>query len=393
MTRDYRSTQEARERERELHRRMRIMLIGAGILFGGIFLYKGITGLLFKHFMASQSHVVTVSTMKVDYSEWDSRLQAVASLRAIRGVNVTTELAGMVRTISFVPGSITNAGTVLVELNTDPDVAQLRALQASAELADITYRRDKKQLAIKGVSKEVVDTDAANLKNLLAQVDQQAATIAKKIIRAPFTGRLGVSAVNPGQYISPGDTVVTLQQLSPIYVDFFVPQQQLVELKVGQAVVLDSDAVPGKKFTGKITTINPVVDTSTRNVEIEATLDNAQQELVPGMFGTVTVETGKPQRFLTLPQTAISYNPFGDIVYIVNKSPAKKKGKDKLTVMQIFVKTGETRGDQVAILDGLHAGDEIVTSGQLKLKNGSEIAINDSVVPSNNPAPSLPNEH
>ncbi len=393
MTKDYRSTQEIRERERELKRRMRIMLIGIGILFGGIFIYKGVTGFIFNHFMSSQSHTVTVSTMKVAYSEWDSHLQAVGSLRAIRGVDVTSELAGMVRTIAFLPGATVTVGTVLVELNTDPDVAQLRALQANAELAQITYHRDKAQLAIKGVSKEVVDTDAANLKNLLAQVDQQAATIAKKIIRAPFTGRLGVSAVNPGQYLSPGDKVATLQQLSPIYVDFYVPQQVLIDLKVGQAITLESDAIPGKKFPGKITTINPVIDTATRNVEIEATLDNPQQELVPGMFGTVSVETGKPQRFLTLPQTAISFNPFGDLVYVVNKSEANKKKKETLTVTQVFVKAGETRGDQVAILQGLHAGDEIVTSGQLKLKNGSEIAIDNSIMPPNNPAPILSNEH
>jgi membrane fusion protein (multidrug efflux system) len=298
-----------------------------------------------------------------------------------------------VQKILFTPGAAVNEGDILVELNVEPDLAQLRALQASAELAQINYRRDKSQLAIKGVSKEVVDTDAANVKNLLAQVDQQAATIAKKIIRAPFSGRLGVSAVNPGQYLSPGDQVVTLQQLTPIYVDFFIPQQMLTELKIGQLVTVESNAEVDKKFAGKITTINPVVDTATRNVEIEATLDNLQQELVPGMFGNVIIETGKPSSYLMLPQTAISYNPYGDIVYVVNQGQVDKKNKVKITVTQKFVKTGETRGDQVAILDGLQRGDEVVTSGQLKLKNGSEVAVDNSVIPPDSAMPTLPNEH
>jgi membrane fusion protein (multidrug efflux system) len=276
-------------------------------------------------------------------------------------------------------------------LNIDADVAQLHALQATAELNKITYNRDKAQLAIKGVSKEVVDTDAATLKNMLALVDQQTATIAKKIIRAPFAGRLGISNVNPGQYINPGDSIVTLQQLDPIYVDFYVPQQSLSRLKVNQSVTLVSDTFPGKKFKGKITTINPIIDSSTRNVEIEATIENPEFELVPGAFVTATVDTGNAQRFLTLPQTAITFNPYGDVVYLVQKSD---KDKSVLTAQQSFVTEGDTRGEQVAITQGLKEGDEVVTTGQLKLKNGTEITIDNSVpMPSNNPAPELANSH
>ena len=377
----------------ELKRRMRLMLIFVAVLFGVIFLYKGIMGLVFKHYMASQSRVVAVSTMTANYSTWDSNLKAVGSVRAIRGVNVTSELAGMVKNIYFSPGKLVNAGETLVALNVDADVAQLHALQATAELNKITYNRDKAQLAIKGVSKEVVDTDAATLKNTTALVEQQVATIAKKIIVAPFKGRLGISTVNPGQYLNPGDSVVTLQQLDPIYVDFYVPQQQLSTLVVNQSVTIVSDSFPNKKFTGTITTINPLIDTGTRNVEVEATVANPDFNLVPGMFATVEVDTGKPERFLTLPQTAITFNSYGDIVFIVKSGDKGKDGKPQLTVEQTFVKEGLTRGEQVAILSGIAEGDQIVTSGQLKLKNGYQITIDNSVAPSNNPAPALPNEH
>jgi membrane fusion protein (multidrug efflux system) len=283
-----------------------------------------------------------------------------------------------------------------VGLNIDSDEAQLRALQATAELNKITYNRDKAQLAIKGVSKEVVDTDAANLKNILAQVDQQTATIAKKVIRAPFAGRLGISAVNPGQYLNPGDTIVTLQQLDPIYVDFYVPQQDLMKLKVGQVISLVSDTIPGKKFSGKITTMNPLIDAETRNVEVEATVENPQFDLLPGMFSTVIVDTGKQEKFLTVPQTAVTFNPYGDVVFLVkqdDKDKKDKKDKSAPTVEQTFVTEGETRGEQVSIIKGLKEGDEVVTSGQLKLKNGYQIAVDNSVQPSDNSAPKLPNEH
>jgi membrane fusion protein (multidrug efflux system) len=384
------------ERKHELRRRMRIMLIVVGILFGLIFLYKTVMGMIMKHYMSSQSHVVTVSTMKVNYSEWSSELKAVGSMRAIRGVNVTTELAGLVKNIYFTPGAVVQEGLVLVGLNIDSDEAQLRALQATAELNKITYNRDKAQLAIKGVSKEVVDTDAANLKNILAQVDQQTATIAKKVIRAPFAGRLGISAVNPGQYLNPGDTIVTLQQLDPIYVDFYVPQQDLMKLKVGQVISLVSDTIPGKKFSGKITTMNPLIDAETRNVEVEATVENPQFDLLPGMFSTVIVDTGKQEKFLTVPQTAVTFNPYGDVVFLVkqdDKDKKDKKDKSAPTVEQTFVTEGETRGEQVSIIKGLKEGDEVVTSGQLKLKNGYQIAVDNSVQPSDNSAPKLPNEH
>lgn len=368
------------------------MLICLGILFGGIFIFKGIIKFLTNRQMAAQSRVVTVSAMKVGYSFWQPRLKATGSLRAIRGVNVTTELAGMVQSIYFKPGAFVTEGTVLVQLNADSDIGLLHSLEANAELAKITYDRDKKQYDIHAISKQQLDTDAANLKSQRAQVEQQAATVAKKTIRAPFSGRMGISAVNPGQYINTGDKIVTLQTLDPIYVDFYVPQQALTELQVGQNVSLSADTFPGKSFHGKITTIDPLVDQSTRNIEVEATISNPKFELTPGMFARVEVSTGEPQRFLTLPQTAVSFNPYGEIIYVIRESGKDKKGKPILTAHQVFVISGETRGDQVAILKGLKEGDMVVTSGQLKLKNGNQVAINNSIVPSNNPHPIVTNE-
>jgi membrane fusion protein, multidrug efflux system len=381
------------DKKPELKRRMRLMLICLAVLFGGIFIYKMFMGMMIKRYMSSQSHVVTVSTMKVGDSPWQPKLVAAASLRAIQGVNVTTELAGMVQTIYFKPGAEVKAGTVLIQLNADNDIALLHSLQANAELAKITYQRDKSQFKIEGVSKQVVDNDAANLKSLNAQVAQQAAVVQKKTIVAPFTGRLGINLINLGQYVNPGDAIVMLQTLNPIYADFYLPQQNIPQLQLGQKVVITVDALPGKTFAGKITTVNPGVDVTTRNVEVEATIDNPDFALSPGMFATAEVDSGEPGNFVTVPQTVVFYNPYGDIVYVVNEKGKNKKGEPQLIANQRFVTVGETRGDQVTILSGIKAGETVVSSGQLKLKNGSEIAVNNAVAPPNNPAPDLPNSH
>lgn len=370
-------------------RRMIIMLIGVGLLFGLIFGYQFFKSFMMKKYMAEAgaSATVTVSTMKASPEAWQNRIRAAGSLRAVRGVDVTTELAGLVRTIQFTPGANVKQGQQLVKLNDDAEVAQLHSLEASAELARITYERDKAQYAVQAVSKQVVDNDAGNLKSLIAQVEQQRATVAKKNITAPFSGRLGINYVNPGQYVNVGDKIVTLQTLDPIYIDFYLPQQELVNIRVGQTITAVCDTYPGKTFTGKITTINPIVDTATRNVQVEATVANPKQLLLPGMFATVEVTTGKPQNYLTLPQTAISYNPYGNIAYIVREQGKNKKGEPILTVTQTFVSVGSTRGDQVAITKGINEGDIVVVAGQLKLKNGSHVKINNTVMPKNNPDP------
>jgi membrane fusion protein (multidrug efflux system) len=378
-----------------MKKRMRIMLIGLAILFGGIFLFKAFQNYMVKRFLrANQDPIVTVSTMKVGNASWQPHLNASGSLRAIHGVSVTTQLAGMVQSIYFAPGGVVKKGTVLVQLNSATEIGTLHSLQAQAELAKITYNRDKAQYAAEAISKQQLDSDYQNLQNLNAQVIAQAATVAKKTIIAPFSGRLGVNNINLGQYLNPGDKVTTLQALDPIWADFYLPQQALSQLKLGLTTNVTSDTYPHQTFIGKITTIEPAVDPTTRNVLVEATISNPHYELSPGMFVSVEVKAGAPQTYLTVPQTAVAFNPYGDVVYVVEQQKERDAdGKPILTAKQSFVITGETRGEQVTILKGINYGDTIVTSGQLKLKNGSKIAINNTVVPGDNPAPIAPNEY
>ncbi|MCW8397524.1 efflux RND transporter periplasmic adaptor subunit [Legionella sp. PATHC038] len=374
-----------------LKKQIIIMLVAVGILFGLIFGWKAIGNYMMnQYFLQMKSPAVTVSTMKVEASLWQPTLKSVGSLRARLGVNVTTELAGMVQTILFTPGALVKKGTVLAQLNADAEQGQLRSLQAQVELAKITYKRDKAQYAVRAVSRQTVDTDEWNLRNLEAQVAQQAATVQKKTIRAPFAGQLGINNINPGQYLNVGDTVTTLQALDPLYADFYLPQQELAQLKLGQTVKVVTDTFPEKVFLGKITTIEPIVDSATRNVQVEATISNPDYLLKPGMFTRVEVETGAKQSHLTLPQSAISFNPYGDIVFLVKQSDQKdKNNKPILVVKQVFVTVGETRGDQIAVLKGLHEGDIVVTSGQLKLKNGSHVLINNTIQPSDEASPKV----
>jgi len=335
---------------------------------------------------------VTVSAMTVTAESWQPKLVATGSLRAINGVDITTEIAGLIKTIQFVPGQNIQAGETILELNADAEIAQLQSLEAQAELAQITYKRDKKQLAAQSVSQATLDADEADLKSKKAQVAQQKAIIAKKTIPAPFKGRLGISAVNLGQYLNPGDKVVTLQALDPIYVNFYLPQQALPQIAMNQTIILTTDTYSGTSFEGKITSMNPKVDPLTRNVEVEATLSNLDHRLFPGMYGVVEISTGSPKEYLTIPQTAVSYNPYGDLVYLLKEKEKDKKGETVYTATQKFITLGETRGDQVQVLKGLEKGNMVVMAGQLKLKNGSTVVINNAVVPSNNPAPQTPNE-
>jgi len=377
----------------QIRKPMAIMLLGVAILFGCIFGFQLIKrGFIRAAIRANTAPIVTVSAMPIQYQWWQPALLAYGSLRAVQGVNVTTELAGLVRAIYFKPGAEVKAGDVLVQLNADADVALLHALEAQTKLAEIVYHRDAAQFAIKAVSKATLDADQQNLKNLQAQLAQQAATVAKKTLVAPFTGRLGIAAINTGQYLNAGDQVAPLEALDPLYADFYIPQQDLVQLKIGSLVKIKTDTYPDKTFTGAITTIDSIVNEKTRNIKVEATIANPRFELYPGMFISVEIELAAQKRYLTLPQTAINFNPYGEIVYIVQKKYKNNKGKPILRVLQTFVQTGDKRGDQVAILEGLKEGDMVVTSGQLKLRNGSVVTINNTVVPQNKATPMVIDE-
>ena len=369
-------------------RRMLIMLAVVGLLFGGIFGYQAFKAHMLKKSLAGmQMPPVTVTAMKAELHDWQPQLKAVGSLRAVRGVDVTSEISGLVRTLHFKSGDDVKAGKVLVQLNADSDIAQLRSLQAAAELAGTVYMRDRKQFDVQAISQATLDADIADLKSKRAQVAQQVALVDKKTIRAPFAGRLGISTVNPGQYINPGDKIVTLQSLDSIYCDFLLPQQELSRVSLGQKVIVTSDTYPGRRFDGRITAINPQVDAATRNFQAEATLANPKHELLPGMYASVEVQAGSVERHLTLPQTAVTYNAYGDTVFIVEESGKGPDGKPLLTARQTFVTVGSTRGDQVAVAQGIKEGDVVVTSGQIKLKNGSQVIINNQVQPANEAAP------
>jgi membrane fusion protein (multidrug efflux system) len=367
--------------------RMIVMLVIVGVVLGGIVGFNLFKAQAIKKFMASRGEPPqTVSTMKVAFEEWQPSLSAVGTLRAVKGVDVAPEVAGLVSEIMIKPGAEVKAGDILLKMRADDIAAQLQSLEASARLAELNFKRSSEQLAAKAISQAQNDIDDANLKNARAAVAQQQALLAKKTLRAPFDGHLGITKVNAGQVLNPGDVVVTLQQLDPIYINFTVPQRSLGQLKTGQVVNVAVDAFPGKTFKGTITTINPKVDVATRNVQVEATLRNTGGALRPGMFGNVSVDTGAKQRYLTLPQTAVTYNPFGETLFVV-KQGEPKDGKPTLSAQQAFVTSGPTRGDQIAIVKGLEEGTEVVTSGQLKLKNGTPIIINNKVVPPNDPNP------
>jgi membrane fusion protein (multidrug efflux system) len=371
-----------------INSRMLLMLAAAAVLFGGIFGYNIFKERMMKKFMsAGQIPPVTVSAIKAAAEVWQPKLKAVGDVRARQGVEVTCEAPGMVRKVHFASGDEVEAGRPLLQLNADADEAQLRVLEAAVELTQTVYERDQKQYAIQAVSKAVLDADLADLKSKKAQLVQQMAILDKKTIRAPFAGRLGISSINAGQYINPGDKIVTLQSLGAVLVDFYLPQQELSRIKIGQAVTVTADAYPAKSFQGMITAFNPKVDSQTRNVQIEATVQNPRRELLPGMYCSLEVSSGAALRYVTLPRTAVTFNPYGETVFIVEEKGVGPDKKPLLTVRQTFVTLGLSRGDQVAVLKGIKEGDIVVTSGQLKLKSGSPVIINNQVQPSNEAAP------
>jgi membrane fusion protein, multidrug efflux system len=374
-------------------KRMVIMLVAVAVVFGGIFGFQAFKAVMIKKFITALSNPPqTISASTAATSEWQPKIEAVGSLRAVRGADLSLETSGVVESISFNSGDDVQEGATLLKLRTADDVARLESLKAMAELNAITLDRAQRLLKTQAVSQAQLDSDAANLKNAKAQVDQQQAIIDKKILRAPFAGHLGIRAVDLGQYLGAGTPIVTLQALDPIYVDFFVPQQSVDQVRLGQQVTIKVDAYKDQTFAGEISAVNPKVDISNRNVQIRAILKNPDHRLLPGMYATVDIAVGSPATYVTLPQTAISYNPYGDTVYVVESKGNDGEGKPQFVARQTFVTIGPTRGDQVAILRGVEAGDTIVTAGQIKLHNGSVVMIDNSVTPTAEAAP-VPVDH
>lgn len=372
--------------------RMIVMLLLVGLVFGGIYGFQQFRNQMIAK--AIRGHGIppqTISTIVAEKSSWQSTTQAVGTLRASKATQLSAEVGGLITAIPFESGKQVKKGQTLLELNADPLKAQLAQFKANAELARQNLTRDRAQLKIQAVSQAVVDSDAATLKSAEAQIATQQALIDQKIIRAPFSGVLGIRQVDLGEYLAPGTNIVSLQQLDPMYIDFTIPQTQIDLIHLDEAVAVKTDARPGKTFEGKITAIEPQINTATRNLTVRASIANPKSELLPGMFATLTIKQGPPQEFLTLPSTAIAFNPYGSTVFIVDHGKSKE-GKETLTVSQHFVTTGATRGDQIAILTGIKAGDTVVTSGQIKLRNGAPVLINNSVTPTDNPHPEVTDE-
>lgn len=345
----------------------------------------GIKGLqIFKMVGAGKSFTPppeTVTTAQAHPESWETTLPAVGSLEAVQGVTIAAELPGKVAHIAFAPGSQVQAGSILLQQDTSSEEAQLRAAEAEAALAKVNFERLRLLVATDAVSKALYDDGEAKHKQAVAQADTIRATIAKKTIRAPFSGRLGIRLVNLGQILKEGEPIVSLQAMDPIFINFMLPQQELARIQPGFAVQITSDALPGQTVTGKITAINPQADNATRNVRVQATATNKEERLRPGMFATVAVALPGKNQVLAIPATAVLPAPYGDSVFVVEGKKNEKTGKPDQVVRQQFVRLGEKRGDFVAIASGLEAGATVVSTGVFKLRNGQSVVVDNALSP------------
>lgn len=368
-------------------KRMVLMLVVMAALIGGLGLlkYKQVEAAIAKG-ANFQPPATAVTTVIAHQETWPSTLTVIGTAAAIQGVTVSADLPGTVAKIHFDSGQWVKAGDVLVELDTRQERAQLANMEAQRDLAKINYGRTE-QLVKEGViARSEYDNVTAQQKATEAQVGDIKAAIARKIIRAPFSGVLGIRQVNLGQYLAAGQAIVSLQSLNPIYVNFGVPQQETPKIAVGRSIRVSSDDLHGAQFTGRINAIDSVVNEQTRNIEVQATLANPGGKLRPGMFLTVDLPLGARRQVVPLPASAINYAPYGDSVYIVTDM-MDPKGHTYRGVRQQVVKIEGARGDQVAVTSGLKAGDEVVSSGVFRLRNGAPVQVNNKVQPSNSPAP------
>jgi membrane fusion protein (multidrug efflux system) len=366
-------------------KRMILMLAVMALVIAGLGFVK------FRQIQAATQMVFqpppeAVTTVHANRANWPSTVSVIGTLQAVQGVTVSADLPGIVSRIGFESGKSVRKGDVLVELDTKQEQAQLAAQEAQRELAGLNFGRMKGLVEQGAVTRAEYDEATAAQREADARIAEIRATIERKTIRAPFSGVLGIRKVNLGQYLSAGDPVVSLQSWDPIYVNFGVPQQEAAQVRAAGKVKVTTDALPGKTFAGTVTAIDSIVDESTRNVQLQATLPNPGGKLRPGLFVEVEAMEGAARSVISLPASAISYAPYGDSVYVVSdlKDP---KGQSYRGVRQQFVKVEGGRGDQVAVISGINPGDEIVTSGVFKLRNGSAVQVNNQVQPANSLAP------
>jgi membrane fusion protein (multidrug efflux system) len=327
-----------------------------------------------------------VTTTIVNKSQWQPTLETIGTVVAINGVTISTDLAGIVSKIAFDSGSEVKAGELLVQLNTDQEQAQLAQAEAQRDWTQITLTRNQDLLSKRTVSQSDFDSATAQFHQAQATVDQFKAVIARKTLHAPFAGIVGIRQVNLGQYLNTGDPVVTLQSFDPIYVNFSLPQQDLSQIRVGQAVEVVLDAYGDKVFAGKITAINSLVDQNSRNVQIQATLPNSETQLRPGMYAKLKVVLPETQQVVAIPSSSIHYAPYGDSVFVVSDLKSED-GKTYKGVKEQFVKLGQSKGDLTAIVSGLNPGDEVVTSGVFRLRSGGAVIVNNKTQPGSDLSP------
>ncbi len=323
----------------------------------------------------------TVTAASVQTQSWGSELNAVGSLAAVQGVTVAAEAPGKITAIAFQPGSSVRQGDLLLRQDTSVEEAQLPGAQAAAVLAKANFDRAKPLLAGNAISQAEYDTAQAEYSQAVATVEQLKATIAKKTLRAPFSGRLGIRQVNLGQMLKEGEAIVSLQSLDPIFADFSLPQQALPRLQAGTAVSVTTDAWPGETFTGRISAVNAEVDAATRNIRVQATVANAAEKLRPGMFARVAIVLPEKLEVLAIPATAVLYAPYGDSIYLVEEHKDEKTGQTTKVLRQQFVRLGEKRGDFVAVTSGLKGGETVVSTGVFKLRNGQSVVIDNKLAP------------
>lgn len=354
-------------------KRLLLVLTALVFLFGGIFGWKYMQIQRMAGFAAMGPPPASVASASVARESWLPSISAVGSLVATQGVNVSTEIAGQVTGIHFESGQAVEAGTLLIQLDDEVDRAELASRLAAQRLAEVEFKRTDKLIKERSVSRADFDKAQATLEGAKALVASQRARIRKKAIRAPFAGVLGIRRVDLGQYLAPGNEIVTLQALTPIYVEYSLPERHLSELSVGQVVEIGVQAYPGKTFSGRISAISPRIEAGTRSVRIRATLDNAERLLRPGMFAEVRTLSAVPREVLSLPERAVTYNPYGASVFVI----AEQDGR--LAAQRRQIETGAVRNGQVEVLKGLEAGEQVVVDGHNKLRNGQAVQVDNSV--------------
>ena len=349
-------------------------------IFVGTFVFYGVKLFMIHSFMKNyQEPPVFVSTTKVVAQTWNPYLSAVGSLKASNGVEVNSEVNGQISALNFESGQDVKQGDLLVQLNDDVDQQALLRDEATLRFNKIDYTRKQTLLKENAVAKSAVDAAKAAYLQAMAAVASDNVLIAQKKIKAPFAGRLGIRQVNIGQYITTGTAIVSLQALNPLYVDFSLPEQDLPLLKTDQAVTVSVDAYPNQLFEGKLSAINSAVDVNTRSIAVRATIPNEKEILYPGLFAKVRVILPQQENVLTLPQTAVTYSLYGDSVYVVETKGQDKKGKPILIAVQKYVRVGDRRDDVVSIIEGVKAGETVVTSGQVKLHPNARVEVDNSV--------------